>query len=178
MKRIVSLLAVLCVVSSGAYAGDGGASDSGSTNACVPPEEPPMPTMPEGINLDAWDFAGTPLMPVNTMTRSMYLVAFQSPADRTRVYVYGIDVASRRFIFAGTLSQRLVPSLTQRAGIDIGHFQVSGAMDPSSGISIQIEGPPPPPPPPNIYDPGLLNMGKLAWHVAVLNYQATANLHQ
>jgi hypothetical protein len=106
----------------------------------------------------------------------MYLVAFLSPVDRTRMYVYGVDVASQRFIFAGSLSNRLVVNLTQRVGIDIGNFQISGISNPSSGVSIQIEGPAPPPPPPNI-DLGIVSYGKLAWHVAVLNHQAVGNLH-
>ncbi len=210
MKRIVSLLAVLCLVSAGACTGDeawqgqgvepgsspesqgfapapvstrvstasitdGGTADGGST--CDPPADPPMPTVPDPINLDTWNYTSTPLMPLSGTTKSMYVVAFQSPVDSTRMYAYGVDVTGQHFIFAGSGYRRMAVSLSQRVGIDIGNFQISGAVDASSGVSIQIEGPAPPPPPPNITDPGIINYAKLAWHVAVLNHQAVGNLH-
>lgn len=204
MKRVVSLLAVVCLMSSWACAGDeawqgpgvepgsqsqaiasdsvgssrgtgintgdGGTTDGG-TSTCVPFEIPTVPTVSEPINLDTWDFASTPLMPVTSTTHSMYLVAFPSPVDSTRIYVYGVDVASQHFIFAGSLAKRYVPNLMQRVGIDIGRFQAFSSVSAASGVSIQIEGPAPPPPPPNITDPGIFNYAKVAWNETVMHDQ-------
>jgi hypothetical protein len=195
MKRIVSLLAVVSVVSTLACAGeeawpaqaaestlgtesqemaaDAGTSDGGTTSCTV--EEPPVPPVPDVLNLDTWDFTNTPLMPMTSTTRSMYLVAHASPTDPLRMYVYGIDVTSQRFIFVATLYKRSVSQLLQRAAIDIGRFQSSGAVNASSGISIQIEGPAPPPPPPGIHDPQ--NYAQIAWQVAVKQHIAAQALH-
>src|SRR4051812_21343523 len=122
MKRIGSLWAVLSVVSTLACAGAGDEAWSGQdvgaaaalqeqdqsiqvpsedavvikpADTCVPAEDPAMPTVTPPINLDEWNFT-YPLLPVTTTTRSLYLVAFQSPVDRARIYVYGIDVGAQR----------------------------------------------------------------------------------
>jgi hypothetical protein len=196
MKRIVSLLAVVSVMSSSACVGaegeawvpgnvrvpqtqsqelttSTGTSPSGApyTEACT--VIPPTPAVPEAMDLDRWDFASTPLLPITSTTRSLYLVAFESPVDATRVYVYGMDVAAGRFIFAGTLSKRLVSSLSRRMGIDLGNFQVSGAAQPKSGGLLEIEGPIPPPPPPNIHDWSVGNYGIYAWQKGSVMHSAT-----
>jgi hypothetical protein len=196
MKRIVSLLAVVSVVSSFACAGaegeawvPGNASarraqlqgletSSGSTSTEPTSCEfctviPPAPPVPGAMDLDRWDFAGTPLLPTNSTTRSLYLVAFESPVDASRVYVYGIDVALGRFLFSGTLSKRLVPSLSRRMAIDLSNYQASGAANPKSAGLLEIEGPIPPPPPPNIHDWGVENYGKYAWQKGSFMHGAT-----
>jgi len=165
MKRaLVLLAAVLAVLSSQAQAQPRmvGTGDKGDSSC--PSELPPVPGIREVSNLDRLVQSNTPLF---TEASSFYLVAFAAPEDPTRIYVYGIDVASQQFLFAGTLSRDLAGALAQRAGIDIGRFQTSGAPDPRSAIMIQIEGPTPPPPPPNITDPHVENYAKLAWTVAV-----------
>jgi hypothetical protein len=165
MKRaLVLLAAVLAVLSSQAQAQPRTAGTGAEGVSSCPSELPPVPELREVSNLDRWVESNEPLF---TEASSFYLVAFAAPKDRTRIYVYGIDVASQRFLFAGTLSRELAGALTQRAGIDIGAFQTSGAADPRSAIMIQIEGPTPPPPPPNITDPRVENYAKLAWEVAV-----------
>jgi hypothetical protein len=190
MKRIVSLLAAVSLVSSsacvGAEAWEPGTglapqaqqqqqqletySDT-TTEACA--KIPPAPTVPEALDLDRWDFTNVPLLPTTTATRSLYYVTFESPVDRTRVYVYGMDLAANRFIFAGSLNKRFVPMFAQRAGIDISHFQTSGASNPKSGGLLEIEGPIPPPPPPNIHDWSVGNYGKYAWQKAAFMHGAT-----
>jgi hypothetical protein len=195
MKRIVSLLAVVSVVSSFACAGAEGeawvpgnvrapqtqpqelATSTGTTSTGTTYTEactiiPATPPVPEAMDLDRWDFAGTPLLPINSTTRSLYLVAFESPVDPYRVYVYGMDVAAGRFIFSGTLSKRLVPSLSRRMGIDLGNFQMSGAAQPKSGGLLEIEGPIPPPPPPNIHDWSVANYGIYAWQKGSVMHSA------
>ncbi len=81
------------------------------------PETPPVP---EPINLDTWGFASTPLFPG---AGSIYLTGFESPTDATRVYVYGVDVAQGRFLFAGTIDKRHVSQLLQRTGSDIAELE-------------------------------------------------------
>jgi hypothetical protein len=205
MKRVMSLLAVVCVVSSLACAGagdealdssmapelqaeeqrlvtsaeqtaDGRTSEGGTSDTCPPIEYPATPPVPTAINLDTWDFAGTPLLPTTTATQSLYLIAFESPVDEKRLYVYGVDVVASRFIFTGTIAKRFVGHLTQRAGIDIGHFQLSGGGG-HSGVGLEIEGPTPPPPPPNINDPFVENYGPTAFKAAVKLDKVVGGLH-
>ena len=165
MKRaLVLLAAVIAVISSQAQAQPRMAGGDDSGGISCPRELPPVPAIREASNLDRLVVSNTPLF---TVASSFYLVAFAAPGDHDHIYVYGIDVASQQFLFAGTLSRELAGALTQRAGIDIGAFQTSGATDPRSAIMIQIEGPTPPPPPPNITDPRVENYAKLAWSVAV-----------
>lgn len=159
MKRIVSLLAVVSVLSSVAYAGEEPRSE-----VCI--GIPSMPKVSEERNLDTWDFANNALLPTSSTTRSLYLVAFGSPVDPSRMYVYGIDVAAGQFLFAGSLSKRYLEQLSIRAAIDIGRFQVSGAAQPKGGGLLEIEGPTPPPPPPNITDWSVGNYGHFAWQKA------------
>jgi hypothetical protein len=192
MKRIMSLLAVVSVVSSFGCAGEawepGTAApraqhqELGTTSERYPTEPttsevcttiPPTPTVPEAINLDTWDFGGTPLLPTTTTTQSLYFVAFESPVDRHRIYVYGMDVAANRFIFAGSASKRYVMDISRRFGIDIGTFQTSGAASPKSGGLLEVEGPIPPPPPPNIHDWSIQNYGHYAWKKAAVIHSAT-----
>lgn len=178
MKRVLSLLAVVFTVSSVAYAqSESRASEmtTSSDDTCPPTEYPPTPVVPEGSNLDTWDFTGTPLLPTTSVTKSLYLVAFEAATDPNRLYVYGIDVGLGRILFAATVSKRYTGLLTQRAGIDIGNFQTTTGG--GSGISIDIEGPTPPPPPPNIHDPYVQNYGILAWEVAVDLHRAAGKLH-
>jgi hypothetical protein len=156
---------------------EGRTPEAGSTSETCTPAYPPTPHIPEHTNLDTWDFAGTPLLPTTSVTRSLYLVAFESAMDPTRLYVYGIDVGLNRILFTATMSKRYVVHLTQRAGIDIGNFQLSSAGGKRSGVAIEIEGPTPPPPPPNIHDPYVENYGNLAWQVAVDIDRATRKLH-
>jgi hypothetical protein len=94
--------------------------------------------VPTPINLDEWNFTSMPLLPVTSLTRSLYLVAFMSPVDRARAYVYGIDVRAGRFVFSGTVAKTNVVKLTTRTGIDLGNYQLEGPTDPFSGIVIQI----------------------------------------
>jgi len=101
------------------------------------PETPPVP---EPINLDTWGFASTPLFPGAS---SIYLTGFESPTDATRVYVYGVDVAQGKFLFAGTVDKRHVSRLLQRTGSDIDTLKNSGAPQPLGGIALQPDGPPP-----------------------------------
>jgi hypothetical protein len=192
MKRIVSLLAVVSVVSAFGCVGAEGwepgtpsaprtqqqgletTSDryptEGTTEVCT--GIPPTPRVPEEINLDTWDF-GTPLLPTTPTTQSLYFVAFNSPVDRTRIYVYGMDVAANQFIFAGSASKRLALDISRRFGIDIGNFQTSGAVNPKSGGLLEIEGPIPPPPPPNIHDWSVGNYGHYAWKKGAVIHSAT-----
>jgi hypothetical protein len=186
MCRIVPLLAVVSVLSSFACAGADGeawvpgnvrapqaqAQDLSTTTVTSPTGAtytqactiiPATPAVPTAMDLDRWDFANTPLLPVTSTTQSLYLVAFESPVDATRVYVYGMDVVAGRFIFSGTLSKRLVPSLSRRMGIDFGYYQASGSPHPKSSGLLEIEGPIPPPPPPNIHDYSVANYGTYAW---------------
>jgi hypothetical protein len=205
MKRSVSLLAVVSVAVSLACAGaeEGawpgpeaeaswqeqrqslersppstpgldGESDGGGGSMCPPPEYPAVPDVPDPIELDRWDFAGTPLFPRGL--QSVYLVAFASPTDPLSAYVYGLDVAANRFVFAGTLTKSRVVSLTTRVGIDIGYFHAASSGSAKSGMMIDIGGPTPPPPPPNINDPSLHNYGKLAHKVAVDGYKVAGQL--
>jgi hypothetical protein len=180
MKRVMSLLAVVSVVSSLACAGAGDEALDPSlapepqaqeqhlvTSAtCTPAEYPPTPPVPTAINLDTWDFAGTPLLSTTTTTRSLYLIAFESPVDETRLYVYGIDVVAGRFIFTGTIAKRFVGHLTQRVGIDIGHFQLT-IGGPRTGVGMEVEGPTPPPPPPAIDEVDPEDYGPTAFKAAV-----------
>lgn len=195
MKRIVSLLAVVSVVSSFACAGaedeawvpgnvrapqaqsqdlstTTGTNEAGGTYTESCTIIPATPAVPEAMDLDRWDFVNTPLLPMTSTTRSLYLVAFGSPVDATRVYVYGMDVVAGRFIFSGTLSKRLVPSLSRRMGIDLGNYQISGAASPKSGGLLEIEGPIPPPPPPNIHDWSVANYGIYAWQKGSIMHSA------
>jgi hypothetical protein len=195
MNRIVPLLAFMSVVSSLACTGAEGeawvpgnaralqaqsqglATTSGTTSTGTTYTQayvviPRTPTVPEAMDLDRWDFAGTPLLPTTSTTRSLYLVAFDSPVDSTRVYVYGIDVAASRFIFSGTLSKRLVPSLSRRMGIDLGNYQASGASNSKGSGLLEIEGPIPPPPPPNIHDWSVENYGNYAWQKGFFMHSA------
>ncbi|HYH97524.1 hypothetical protein [Hyalangium sp.] len=177
MKRVMSLLAVVCVVSSLACAGAGEeawepslapelqAQEQRLSTTCPPVLYPPTPWVPTAINLDTWDFAGTPLLPTTSTTRSLYLIAFESPVDETRLYVYGIDVVARRFIFTGTIAKSFVGRLTQRAGIDIGQFHLTGGS--RAGVGIEIEGPTPPPPPPAIDETDPEDYGPTAFKAAV-----------
>lgn len=196
MKRVVSLLAVVSVVSSIACAGAEGEAwvpgkasapqaqlqgleaSSGSTSTETTSLEvcttiPRTPPVPEAVDLDRWDFAGTPLLPTTSTTRSLYLVAFESPVDVTRIYVYGMDVAAGGFLFAGTLSKQHVMDLAQRMAIDFSRFQMSGAAQPKSGGLLEIEGPIPPPPPPNIHDWSVANYGNYAWQKGSVMHSAT-----
>lgn len=179
MKRVLTLLAAVFTVSSAAYAqSESRASEmTTSSDTCTPTEYPPTPVVPEASNLDSWDFMSTPLLPTTSGTKSLYLVAFLSATDPNRLYVYGIDVGLGRILFAATMSKRYTALLTQRAGLDIGNFQMTTASGGGSGVSIDIEGPTPPPPPPNIHDPYVENYGPLAWHVAVDLHVATSKLH-
>src|SRR3954468_9461033 len=100
MKRIVSLLAVVSVVSSFACAGAEGeawvpgnvrapqaqsqelATTTGTTSTGTTYTEactviPPTPTVPAAMDLDRWDFTSTPLLPTTTATRSLYLIRFE-----------------------------------------------------------------------------------------------------
>jgi hypothetical protein len=193
MKRIVSLLAVVSVMSAFGCAGaegwepgtpraprtqQQGIELSSERTGEEPPSGevcigiPPTPPVPEEIDLDTWDFGSTPLLPTTAVTQSLYFVAFGSPVDPARIYVYGIDVAASRFIFAGSLSKRYVVDLSRRFGIDIGNFQVSGAANGKSGGMLEIEGPIPPPPPPNIHDWGIRNYGHYAWKKGVVIHSA------
>jgi hypothetical protein len=196
MKPIVPLLAIISVVSSFACAGAEGeawvpgnvkapqtqsqelvtgsvTASSGATYVEARTVISLTPTVPRDIDLDSWDFRGTPLLPITTGTRSLYLVAFESPVDSTRLYVYGMDVAAGRFIFSGTLSKRLVSSLSRRMGIDIGNYQASGSSNAKGSGLLEIEGPIPPPPPPNIHDWSVENYGTYAWQKGSLMHSAT-----
>jgi len=201
MRHIVPLLAVMSVVSSLACAGAEGeawvpgnarapqaqsqglATTTGTTSTGTTStgtsytqayvEIPRTPIVPPAIDLDRWDFADRPLLPTTSTTRSLYLVAFDSPVDSTRVYVYGIDVAANRFLFSGTLSKRLVPSLSRRMGIDLGNYQASGASNSKGSGLLEIEGPIPPPPPPNIHDWSVENYGNYAWQKGFFMHSAT-----
>jgi hypothetical protein len=195
MKRIASLLAVVSVVGSFACAGaEGEAWVPGKARApraqlqgletSEPPSTEPAsfefcgdipatPAVPEEMDLDRWDFTNTPLLPTTTATRSLYLVAFASPVDVNRIYVYGIDVAAGRFLFAGSLSKRYVGLLSRRMGIDLGNYQTSGAANPKGAGLLEIELPTPPPPPPNIHDWSVRNYGIYAWQKANVMHTAT-----
>ncbi len=166
MKRFMSLLAVVSVLSSVAYAGEEPRSE-----VCV--GIPSIPKVPEAQDLDRWDFVNNALLPTSSTTRSLYLVAFGSPVDPSRMYVYGIDVAAGQFLFAGSLSKRYLEHLSIRAAIDIGRFQASGAAQPKGGGLLEIEGPIPPPPPPNISDWSVGNYGHYAWQKASVAHGAT-----
>ncbi|HVG64125.1 MAG TPA: hypothetical protein VNA24_36515 [Hyalangium sp.] len=134
---------------------------------------PRKPPVPEEMNLDRWDFNNIPLLPTTTATRSLYLVAFASPVDVNRIYVYGIDVVAGRFLFAGSLNRRYVPFLSRRMGIDLGNYQASGAANPKSAGLLEVELPTPPPPPPNIHDWSVENYGIYAWQKAAIMHSAT-----
>jgi hypothetical protein len=114
-----------------------------------------------------------PPLPTTTTTQSLYLVAFASPVDVNRIYVYGIDVAANQFLFAGSLNKRYVPFLARRMGIDLGNYQASGAANPKSAGMLEVELPTPPPPPPNIHDWGVQNYGIYAWQKASIMHSAT-----
>jgi tetratricopeptide (TPR) repeat protein len=114
------------------------------------PEAPPLP---EPIALDSWDFVGTPLF---TGASSLYLVGFESPTDTTRAFVYGVDVKAGKFLFAGTISKRLMGPLTQRARQDIGTLK---------SAAIQLEGPAPRPP--GTQELSVQSLAKQGWRLAV-----------
>ena len=133
---------------------------------CATSAYPLVPVMPElTTDFDQWDFTNRPLFDVTTV-RSFYLVAFPSPVNSAQAYVYAIDVAARKILLAGLMSKRNVQNLTQRAGIDIGKYQLVGDSSTRATLIIQIDVPPPPPPGPNIDDPDLRAYSALAWKVA------------
>ena len=129
--------------------------------------------MPEPINLDTWGFASTPLFPGAS---SIYLTGFESPTDATRVYVYGVDVAQGKFLFAGTVDKRHVSRLLQRTGSDIDALKSSGAPQPLGGIALQPDGPPPQPP--DMQEPSVQSFAQRGWRLAVEADQVARKLRR
>jgi len=105
-----------------------------------PPTSPAMPAVPEPVNLDTWGLASTPIF---LEASSIYLTGFESPTDATRLFVYGVDVAQGRFVFAGSIAKSFVSKLTQRTGSDIEALKGAGPARPRAGIALQLEGSPP-----------------------------------
>jgi tetratricopeptide (TPR) repeat protein len=135
------------------------------------PAYPEPSQVPEPLNLDTWDFAGTPLF---AGASSIYLVGFESPTDATRAYVYGVDVQGGKFVFVGTIAKRLVSGLTQRTGLDIDALKSAGTPKPRSGLALQLEGPATPPP--GTQELTVQSLAKRGWRLAVELDQLAAKL--
>jgi tetratricopeptide (TPR) repeat protein len=134
---------------------------------------PEMPPVPEPINLDTWGFASTPLFP---RASSIYLTGFESPTDATRIYVYGVDVAQGKFLFAGTLDKRHVSQLLQRTVSDIEALKSSGSAQPLGGVALQPDGPPPRPP--DTQELGVQSFAQRGWRLAVEADQVARKLRR
>lgn len=104
------------------------------------PTTPQMPAVPEPVLLDTWSLASTPIF---LDASSIYLTGFESPTDPTRLFVYGVDVAGGRFVFAGSIARGYLGQLTQRTESDIEALKGTGPARPRAGIALQAEGAPP-----------------------------------
>jgi len=104
------------------------------------PTTPQMPAVPEPVLLDTWSLASTPIF---LEASSIYLTGFESPMDATRLFVYGVDVAQGRFVFAGSIARGYLGQLTQRTESDIEALKGTGSARPRAGIALQAEGAPP-----------------------------------